>query len=392
MAVWRYKVGTNMKKKLLLTQILILLVLLIGCKNKNDDAEKGNNSEKQANNSAVNYEKDKITSSFVSETPDGVFILGYDNIVRYKDKDTGQYVPWCNKPNCKHEKECNASLKCHSNLQYKNNKLYYTKQNEESNVISIYCADLDNSNEEKVVDLYTADIKRNFYNLYWYVDSEYVYVISSQRPEVKNHDRPNDYEVKVEMISIKTGERKKIFNKSGEIAMFSEHISINNDKIYFTYSEFDSDNIKYDYMIYSVEGENVTKITELNTSISAVNGNFMYNIEKPGNLFKIDLTTGEKTLFFELDDNYKYSVLVLDDKYIYINNTFRVHESGISKDEMGIKIYDYNGKAVDEIKFEDPATNLGGYDYGLLGFGDDFYYYNKSEIGSGDIKIRKIEE
>ena len=381
-----------MKKKLMLTPILILLVLLIGCKNQNDDAEKAKNSEKQANSSAINYEKDKITSSFVSETPDGVFILGYDNIVRYKDKETGQYVPWCNKPNCKHEKECNASLKRHSNLQYKNEKLYYSKQNEDSNVISIYCADLDNSNEEKVVDLYTADTKRNFYNLYWYVDSEYVYVISSQRPEVKNHDRPNDYEVKVEMISIKTGERKKIFDKSGEIAMFLDCICINNDKIYFTYFDFDSENTKYNYIIYSVEGESVTKITELNSYNAAINGNVMYYSDIPGDLYKYDLTTGEKTLFLNLEENYKYPSFVLDDKYIYVNNTFNAQESGISKDEMGIKIYDYNGKAVDEIKFENPATNLGGYDYGLLGFGDDFYYYNKSEIGSGDIEVRKIEE
>ena len=348
--------------------------------------------------------------SKLSETEDGYYFYMVSQHIYYVDKKTMEATPLCFNLDCQHlfDESCQAFVRNVRNLQLYKGKLYVDitteKQDGENsyNYVNLYRMDLDGSNREKVMELFTneglsdEESSRSLsLSFNWVIAGDNVYVCGSQ---VINDKEGEDY---IDVYSLKNGKKIK--------RVYEEKISSEDDNYYMS-SYYDEENQFLYFKKYSLgygNQEHFFRVSVKNHTCKIMweerpiadymlyQDEWYYKMEDW--LYHYNQKTKEPEEYIHLDGINYYANIITDDQYIYVDNNqaqnHSTEEKPIKKEDLYITIYNNKKEAVDTLKIPLKTYVIyNGTDKMLMDTGDKLYYFDKNAIGTGQLELKEINK
>ncbi len=212
-------------KKFIVFFIILSLTIIIGCNNKDKELE-------MAKNSDARYAK---IERYLSIAEDGLFYIGYDELIHFVSADTHEDMVFCFNPNCEHvsatfdnpDPECRAALfEEKTKISYYEKEFYYFVNN---GVFEhkLYRMDINGGGRKLIAEFpfsYSVAYGGVFYE-------DYLYYMAVQKELDEETMKVKSYEQLVE-VNINDGSYRFITEINREVNEFVASFDISNDTIY----------------------------------------------------------------------------------------------------------------------------------------------------------------
>ncbi|MEG1947812.1 MAG: hypothetical protein RR139_12030 [Lachnospiraceae bacterium] len=371
-------------KKLLqkaISTTLILSMILPGCGSKNS-----------ADSITTDINYSQSAPGFFIETETGYYFSS-DNYFYYSDKDKINFVKLCSKPDCTHkDSNCNAyNYDSGCNTHFYNGKLVYPyHQSDEFNseiVIASKNADGTDTKQEKVIEVtpgfYSGKMHRNYF-VYNLIETDEKTGSQHSRLYIQRLDQlKEDPKVAYEYIQEEETKNAEIV----VFAMVEESLFFRADGSLFQYEIGTEKLVEIPEESQMKKGEYFTK-------------DRIYQVDMEDNFYYQDLKTGEIVQLKKEEDPNIYGPFQTDGERMYRLN-YSYGDTVIPDEYNGIFIYDMEGNPVDYAKYSIPTDNqmyfVAAEDkvfvFRIPGGGPvtSYSYFNKEDIGTGDIKWTDVD-
>lgn len=321
------------------------------------------------------------------------YYFAMNNMLCYADKDKMKVVPVCAKIDCDHRFSSLSAMpsSCDSyigspegwfgNIQYYDGKLYIvTDMTGSDQRYSLWEMSTDGTERRELIRLKGVSQVAIHRGHVYYYEKEY------------NVD-DNTQLLKVYQCDLSGKNKKVIYETNENIESVTFHPYRNN--IYML--------VGHEIIIYNAES-NKLKTAEKPKEATTISYQFMddklvfrywyeYGDERNAQVYTSDLDFSNPQPFITLTS--PYNKIGCDGKYLYEDNYMDrdVYRENIKTRQ--IIIYDLEGKKLDTVDLGDTGTYCNGYGdekYFFLRVDDAIYCFDKSEIGSGNIKVTTLRE
>ena len=402
-----------MNRKWKIAAVLLAAGLLAGCGQEQkqnsqipwESRESVETEIEEIDFSASQYFWDSI--SRVQRGKEGYYWLD-NSVLRYKDWKTGQIVPLCNKPECRHgEDGCNAKLANMEKypylspweefLRYCDDKLYLIMdyRDGEETVLGLFEIQTDGSGIQLLQNLYrisgTEDFVKDYYMRHFQTDHGYAYyaMILGGEGGYSRYEicrTPLTSEGKPEVLCSSSEE-------DSDKNMWINYFCIYKGNVYFSDRNRDERELKSDFYRYDIAaGEKELLMEDMQIGVGTVAGERFYFPTSTGDpgILELDLETGKVRQFLKEPEKMgKYGLgshlgLSWDGEYLYAYDMDQVDyrdENGKPHETIEIFVLDLNGNLIQVLE----APNGDGYFYPywgdqeilLVDQADKFVYYDK---------------
>lgn len=415
--ILRISEGKNMKKKLCIILCGICIIGMTGCSSKSESKSDNNSNDENSENTYVVGEDNSYmfqeSSNYVSVVKaENGYYFTINDYVYYTDTTDGEmeYLPVCSMPNCSHDdKSCNAYIgeegTFSRNIQYYDEHIYY-KEYEDiiSDTYSICRMSKDGTTKETLFQV--AGVRGCPL-----VHRGYIYIVTAEYDVDKgfscNHKlmryNLSDSSYEPEIIDEETGTNCYV------------DIKLRDNRLYFSVMDDGSSDDGSTDSYWKSKYCELDNIKEIKTvkypyEINSFNFDIMgdkilctfYNEDENGEYGKAEKNADVYTCDLNFENYEKVFTLTspcnsigTDGIYIYEDNYINPACYREGKEEHKLIIYDMEFNEVDSVVIGDSGAYWNGYGdenyYILIEEGVCYYYFDKSEIGSGNIEVHKIE-
>ncbi len=359
--------------------LIICLLIVACCKNSTD-----NNSDKPTTSGYEDYIIYGSNIDSYIETSTGSYYID-ESYVYYTDRGNTKYVKLCGKPDCKHNSEdCNAYIGPSSIGAYKDH-IYWWRFDFTERGLSLYRMDLDGSNHEKVKNIFSSmsfSYSGKFHRGYLY------YTLGESNQDTSNHDKIL-YKIPLDNESSATE-----LVDSKDIGPISWFTPVNDDVFISVY-----ENPTHPLYFYSCKTQKTTKAVDdlVCSGITNLENKALIFREGEG-IYELPYSDFKETLEKPVDFPGDFGIFSVDN-YIYL---VQYAGSKTSEEDMMLYVYDPSYDFVDKAVIDIPITNKRGCN--LFAVNSDYllfitanpplapeYYIDKSQIGTGNMELIKIE-
>ena len=376
-----------MKKLLSIGVILsLLLAMLTGCQSPGPEQDLGNKFIFEEDNQYSFY-LSGILGNPIAESETSYY-ASVDGCVYTKDKETGESVPLCNKPDCTHDERelnsdgsstCNAYFGAIQQISYYKGKLYVLSAN------TVYEIDASGSTRKELLQtkeyIESSMVHRGYLYLAF---SDYLLA-----PEEYTEEELKDlrYQVKRYRLDQWDGKPEVVYEKKGEWGQINTMFAYGN-KAYFSISRASED------LIYDVVDHSLENLPQNSGYPCIFNGKLLYfkmpdeindntEIEKILEIQKKNmaiLAERDGTFIKETEISQEYGRIFGNDEFVAADNQPTVS----AEDDRSVRFYDKNMELVREIKLENGTMPS-------LGMNEDYFFYMKRLEETDEVQIWAID-
>lgn len=374
-----------MKKRLLV--LLLTLVCLTGCSNKDKEDNLAKKIDINYNQTSESYVEGEDNQYFFAEINSPVkidngyyFIERNSSIINFYDTKQNLTVALCNQPNCNHEDNfCNAYLENFDfEMEYYSGHLYLIGYSKDDSSVWLYRFSTDGSERKKLCKLYSATELEHYCN--WTLHRGYVYYTI---PDYNLSEHTSKlYRVALEP-NAKSEEIFSFDNIGGNISGIKAY----GNNVYFqncTYADLDANGYTGDICKYDIINNNVEVVKKDSWRAFAVVANDLY-YDNGSEVMKYNIQTKVENLFYETN---MPTYIGVDKDYVYLDNYCSIWLNSSSMDERNIYVVDKNSQVVDTISMtEEYSDCVFGDDYLFVTISNESYrilQYDKSQLGTSN--------
>ena len=376
-----------MKKLLSIGVILsLLLAMLTGCQSPGPEQDLGNKFIFEEDNQYSFY-LSGILGNPIAESETSYY-ASVDGCVYTKDKETGESVPLCNKPDCTHDERelnsdgsstCNAYFGAIQQISYYKGKLYVLSAN------TVYEIDVSGSTRKKLLQtkeyIESSMVHRGYLYLAF---SDYLLA-----PEEYTEEELKDlrYQVKRYRLDQWDGKPEVLYEKKGEWGQINTMFAYGN-KAYFSISRASED------LIYDILDHSLSTIPQNSGYPCVFNGKLLYfkmpdGINDNTELDKIlEIQKKNMAILAERDGAFiKETEISQEYGRIFGNNEFVAADNQptvSAEDDRSVRFYDKNMELIREIKLENGTMPS-------LGMNEDYFFYMKQAEGDQGYEVWAID-
>ena len=376
-----------MKKLLSIGVILsLLLAMLTGCQSPGPEQDLGNKFIFEEDNQYSFY-LSGILGNPIAESETSYY-ASVDGCVYTKDKETGESVPLCNKPDCTHDERelnsdgsstCNAYFGAIQQISYYKGKLYVLSAN------TVYEIDASGSTRKELLQtkeyIESSMVHRGYLYLAF---SDYLLA-----PEEYTEEELKDlrYQVKRYRLDQWDGKPEVLYEKKGEWGQINTMFAYGN-KAYFSISRASED------LIYDILDHSLSTIPQNSGYPCVFNGKLLYfkmpdGINDNTELDKIlEIQKKNMAILAERDGAFiKETEISQEYGRIFGNNEFVAADNQptvSAEDDRSVRFYDKNMELIREIKLENGTMPS-------LGMNEDYFFYMKRLEETDEVQIWAID-
>ena len=365
-----------MKKNILI--LFILCALLCGC-NKN----KGMGTYID-----YNYMFREGTGVVSMTAAEKGYYFAMNDKLYYADADTMKIVPVCSKVDCLHEAkpQCDAyigeSLSWFGYVQYYDGYVYTVSDMgmNDSNYY-LWRISTDGTRKEKILKINSLDNVVMHHGYIFYI--ECIYDIDGG---------PN--EQIIYKVNLSDNKKEIVYNTSGELYDMAAY----RDYVYFAVYESEDAGV-YAYNIKSgsiIKAEMPEGAVDMR-SIQFMNDKLIFTYwyssgdERNCRIYSSNLDFKNREELFRMKNS--YNRIGCDNRYIYEDNYMNKDVYKNNLYDRSMTIYDINGNLIDSVDIGNTGTYCSGYgddNYVFVRTEESIYYFDKKEIGTGNIQVKTL--
>lgn len=364
----------------------LLLALLTGCQSPGPEQDLGDKFIFEEDNQYSFY-LSGILGNPIAESETSYY-ASVDGCVYTKDKETGESVPLCNKPDCTHDERelnsdgsstCNAYFGAIQQISYYKGKLYVLSAN------TVYEIDVSGSTRKKLLQtkeyIESSMVHRGYLYLAF---SDYLLA-----PEEYTEEELKDlrYQVKRYRLDQWDGKPEVLYEKKGEWGQINTMFAYGN-KAYFSISRASED------LIYDILDHSLSTIPQNSGYPCVFNGKLLYfkmpdGINDNTELDKIlEIQKKNMAILAERDGAFiKETEISQEYGRIFGNNEFVAADNQptvSAEDDRSVRFYDKNMELIREIKLENGTMPS-------LGMNEDYFFYMKQAEGDQGYEVWAID-
>ena len=273
--------------------------------------------------------------------------------IDFIDRETGEAVPVCAKPNCAHNDDlCNAYFHAPLEIHAYDGMLYVVAHGSEDSTMSLYRFSMDGSEKVEQKTLFSYEEEDNAgVSQSFIIHRGYGYLVTNWMQKDRKERTQTLYRISLDEDT----EKEKIY----EIKGYSPMIFLNQgekNRLYFTAERYlDQDLKEYETNSFYLDLLKGT-ITELDVPdgyvlLAAKNGKVYYYHQDEKALYWMneDGTGQEKVFEWEYDN----MCICQDERYLYVSNEFHIGPDELPETEKKVAVLEYGGNVVRELTFAD---------------------------------------
>lgn len=378
----------------------LLLALLTGCQSPGPEQDLGDQYIPYTDNQYY-YKLAEMQGSSMAESEDGYYAL-VDGYLYVKNKETGEVIPACNKPDCMHNdtefnsdssSNCNAYIGTILGLEYYNHKLYVMTGNHE-----VFEMDKSGTTRKKLLELREPARSMMVHRGYLYIS----YYNASKYSEEYTDEELKDLKCWVNRYRLDNwdGKAETVYEISEKYAQLL-HMFAYGNRVYFSVSEAETTYT----MIYNIIDHSIEKKEELTGYITPANGKLLHfvpsdipvdkNATPEENVARKEkqmavLSDLQGNLIQKTDIPMTYSTLSGNETLMAADNGSYAGYGGIPAEDRGIRFYDGDAKLIREIKLNQEAARY------VIGMNEDYLFYTVKNDHEGvdiwAIDLHKLDD
>ncbi len=399
-----------MKRRSISGIFALMLALTAGCAGEAEMAGDTEKSQTADDSTTIATYQDKHhadCSTPVAENEDGYYLYdGNAEQICYYERNEDIIVPLCSKTDCSHTvASCNAHVSGMSGttLTLVGDKLYYVAQ--QGNEAGIYSTAADGTGGvEKIVTL--CEVYGGSYGVTDGIfDRGYLYYVENEIDTEQDREYYNLYRIKVEG----NAKPELLYQEKDESSIYNVlcYLKSEGDFIYFSNMVLVEDNYYGQIQRYNIGKGTVETVFSYEDG-NTYNGRYevledeLYLVKTGGTVEIYDMETESLSEFYQDETNAETNCEIeFDGTYFYLDNGV---EGFISMDQSNrqINVRDVDGKLVDSLELSGNMYEIycafeNGIVYSAYEVGDDeemhlnFYYADKSQIGSGKMEFTEVQ-
>ena len=327
-------------KRRMIPMILSLLIALSACGSRGSaPADAAREGEKDSTGLVCPQSVYFMGHRDFGLAPDGCY-AGYNDkgghlesrsFLTYIDRETGEEIYLCGKPECSHVDENGDILEsCDAfvddivlmSVSYYDGYVYFLKYDEVSYDVTLARVSQDGSVHE---DLFVVGQDENGGSHFDYlIDGKYLYLVHDDPDIIRLwQDGVQGLSINLEKIDLTTGERTVVYTNTGDMARIG-NLKLVGDRLYFLqYSKeiIEGGVDSYHLMCYNTTTGETEMVMEDEVYSYTIVGEdtIYYNIPTDG-VYRYQISTGERSLVRKADEESGYLFMAYDGKYLYLDN------------------------------------------------------------------------
>lgn len=380
--------------------ICFLITLFTGCTLHEPEQDLGNQFIPYTDNQYY-YKLAEMQGSSMAESEDGYYTL-VDGYLYVKNKDTGEIIPACNKPDCMHNdaefnsdgsSNCNAYIGVALGLEYYNHKLYFMTGRHE-----VFEMDKSGTTRKKLLELREPARSMMVHRGYLYIS----YYNAGKYPTEYTDEELKELKCWVSRYRLDNwdGKAETVYEISEKYAQLF-HMFAYGNRAYFSVSEAETTYT----IIYNIIDHSVEKEEELISYLTPANGKLLHfvpsgipidkNATPEENVARKEkqmavLSDLQGNLIQKTEIPMTYSNLFGNETLIAADNESYAGYGGIPAEDRGIRFYDGDAKLIREIKLNQEEARY------VIGMNEDYLFYEVKNDHDGTdiwaIDLHKLDD
>ena len=388
------------KNYILITLIFIFGLFLTACGKKDNNQNENSNvpdivcNGKNYSNTNTNYvdgtDMQYMFATYQQHSPLAKSDTGYyvhdGNFLYFSGKDNINFIPLCAKPECPHrDSNCNGFIGettlGSGNIIYNDGYIYALASTDiESDIYEyLWKISKDGTSKEKI-DLGNCNTMPEIHRGYIYYS-------------VETTDLETDESLTVKNLLYK----KSLDGKDSEL-IYQSSSPIVNILLFDDYLYFESSG---DYFYKNINNDDECQLMTPPDNCKYLVGLFFYNNKLLFSSYDVDnnwmvysANLDYSNVKKEIDMTGKSNLIGSDGYFIYEDNYMNKETRGENPKDRKLVIYDGDFNKIDEVGLGQSGTFLNGYGddkYFFVTMGNEMYYFEKSQIGTGKIETKTFQ-
>ena len=370
----------------------LMLALLTGCQSPGPEQDLGDKYILGEDNQYYFY-LSGAQGTPLAESEDFYYFIRDGRYLSSKNKETGEIVPLCDKPDCTHDENsmnsdgssnCNAFIGSERTLDYYQGKIYL-----EGGDSKIYEVDSSGTTRKELLSLKESLSFMMVHRGYLYLSfSDY-----QMGEEQYTEERMKDMSFRVERYRLDQwdGKAEIVYEKKGEWGQINAMFAYGT-RAYFVVSGSTG------IVIYNLLDHSHTEVRDTNGYPTVINGKLLYFKTPEGQQDdmsleeKAELKSKNMAILAELDGtpiketevSQTYNRIFGGNALLAADNDTDVSFDLIPEEDRGIRLYDGDMNFVREIKLENGTMPS-------LGMNEDYFFYMKRLEETDEVQIWAID-
>lgn len=370
----------------------LLLALLTGCQSPGPEQDLGDKFILGEDNQYYFY-LSGARGTPLAESEDCYYFIRDGRYLSSKNKETGEIISLCNKPDCTHDENemnedgssnCNAYIGSEHTLDYYHGKLYLRDINSK-----VYEINSSGTTRKELLSLEKSISFMMVHRGYLYISTTDYLLGEEEYTEEQMQDM--SYRVERYRLDHWDGKPEMVYEKKGEWGQINAMFAYGT-RAYFIVSGPNTT------VIYHLVDDVISEIQNTNGYPTVINGKLLYfkmpeglqddmSLEEQAKLksknmailAKLDGTPIENTELSEV-----YAGLYGSDKLLAADNYLFASFGLVPEEDRGIRLYDGDMNFVREIKLENGTMPS-------LGMNEDYFFYMKRVEGDQGYEVWALD-